>query len=56
MSQDPNPNRNAQEQNSQVDRVEPHFDNLFHLISPFHKRLAGLPVNIPISLVKPAGR
>jgi len=35
VGQDPNANRNTQEQNSQVEWVEPHFDHLFHRIFSF---------------------
>jgi hypothetical protein len=30
VRKDPDPTCDAQKQDSQVDRVEPHFDNLFH--------------------------
>jgi hypothetical protein len=35
FTQEPNPNRDTQEQDSQVDRVEPRFDYLFHRIFSF---------------------
>jgi hypothetical protein len=32
VGEDPNPGCDTQEQNSEIDRVQPHFDNLFHRI------------------------
>jgi len=34
VSQDPNPGRSAQEQDTQVDRVEPELKQIFHFVSP----------------------